>query len=139
MIAGASDFQSLALCFNAVTFVDVIYTIGKPYAAVTIVSFNGVNGLTGAGGLYALSSDLPSGLIDDRLTSLEGQAAIIGELTDTSNIYHGRYSPFLFFFSRYGDFSGPSAARPWALPSGFKPWRSPSPHSAMDFVSVVKI
>lgn len=98
LIASAPNLKGFALGVDSVALVDVINTIGEPYATVAAVCLNCVDGLARIASLYALGGNLIAALVDNGRAVLKSETIIVSEFENGANVNHSMY---LSFFGNY--------------------------------------
>ena len=88
LIVSLADFECFALRVHAVALVDVVDAVGKPHAAVAIVSLDSVDCFPCGLALYALGGNLPAGFVGDGLAVFKGQAVVVSELFNRADVNH---------------------------------------------------
>ena len=88
LITGSADCHGLSLGCYAVALVDVVDTFAIPYATSAAIGLYRIDCFPGGFALYALGGHLPAALVGYDLAILKGEAVVIGELADGSNVNH---------------------------------------------------
>jgi hypothetical protein len=99
LIAGSSDFESLALGGYAVALVDVVDTFAIPYAAVAFVGSHGFDSLFRCATFNAFGGDLVAALVSNGFAVFECESVIVGEFANCANVNHMYYLPFIWYYN----------------------------------------